>query len=243
MNIRCIVVDDEPLAIEKMSEYIHRIPHLQLQATFDNAIDALEYLRDKNTDLIFLDIQMEKFSGIQLLEILKNPPKVVITSAYDTYAVKGYDLDVTDYLLKPIAFERFMKAVSKVSEELMMEQSNRLPHEQSPVEKPAADYIFVKADYHMHKVRLKDIIFIEGMKDYLRIHLPNERIMTLMSFMKIEKVLPPQQFMRVHKSFIISLEKIERIERNILTVAGHKIPVGNKYKKEFFEYLEREKVL
>ncbi|MFH1296295.1 MAG: LytTR family DNA-binding domain-containing protein [Bacteroidota bacterium] len=238
MKIKCIVVDDEPLAIEKISEYIVRVPSLELLASFDNAIDALEFLRDKKTDLVFLDIQMEKFTGIQLLEILRNPPKIIITSAYDTYALKGYELDVTDYLLKPISFERFLKAVSKVSEELHATKAVE-PATTQTAEKKASDFIFIKADYHMRKIRFDDILFIEGMKDYLRLHLQNERIMTLMSFMKMEKALPPDRFMRVHKSYIVSLDKIERIERNTIMISGHKIPIGNKYKKGFFEYLEK----
>jgi DNA-binding LytR/AlgR family response regulator len=243
MNINCIVVDDEPLAIEKMTDYISRIPYLKLTSTFDNAIDALEYLRDNPVDLVFLDIQMEKFTGIQFLEILRNPPKIVITSAYDSYALKGYELDVTDYLLKPISFERFLKAVNKVGEEIRTTRESKGSAQPTKESKPAPDYIFVKADYHMHKIKLGDILYIEGMKDYLRIHMPEERIMTLMSFMKIEKVLPSNQFMRVHKSFIISLEKIDRIERNTIMIGTHKIPIGNKYKKEFMDYLEKEQIV
>ncbi len=243
MTIKCIVVDDEPLAIEKITEYIKRIPYLDLLASFDNAIDALEFLRDKKTDLVFLDIQMDQFTGIQLLEILRNPPKIIITSAYENYALKGYELDVTDYLLKPISFERFLKAVNKVGGEIRSERSFRPSPETGETVKPPADYIFIKADYHMHKVKLENILYIEGMKDYLRLHLPNERLMTLMSFMKMEKVLPPERFMRVHKSYIVSLDKIERIERNTIMISGQKIPIGNKYKKEFMEYLEKEKVL
>lgn len=242
MNIRCIIVEDEPLAIDKLREYINRVPYLELLASFDNAIEALEFLRDKRTDLVFLDIQMEKFTGIQLLEILRNPPKIIITSAYDNYAIKGYELDVTDYLLKPISFERFLKAVTKVGREIRSEKPPQPVAEAEGGMKPPADYIFIKADYHMHKVKLENILYIEGMKDYLRLHLPNERIMTLMSFLKMEKILPPDRFMRVHKSYIISLDKIDRIERNTIMISGQKIPIGNKYKKEFLDYLEKEKV-
>jgi len=243
MNINCIVVDDEPLAIEKLTDYIQRIPYLNHQASFDNAIDALEYLRDKKTELVFLDIQMDKFTGIQLLEILRNPPKIVITSAYENYALKGYELDVTDYLLKPIAFERFLKAVNKVSEEIRAERASKPASAHANQGKPISDFIFVKADYHMHKIKFDDILYIEGMKDYLRLHLSTQRIMTLMSFLKIEKVLPPEKFMRVHKSYIIALDKIERIERNTILIADQKIPIGNKYKKVFLEFLEKERIL
>lgn len=243
MNIRCIVVDDEPLAVEKITWFIKRIPFLELLSTFDNAISALEFLRDKITDLVFLDIQMDKFTGIQLLEILRNPPRIIIISAYDSYAVKGYELDVSDYLVKPISFDRFLKAVNKVAGEIRNGHTPASASENEGKTQPVADYIFIKADYHIHKVKLDNIIFIEGMKDYLRLHLPNERIMTLMSFLKMEKVLPPDRFMRVHKSFIVSLDKIERIERNIILAGGHQIPIGNKYKKDFFDYLEKEKIL
>ena len=243
MNINCIVVDDEPLAIEKLTDYIERIPYLKLQASFDNAIDALEYLRDKKTELVFLDIQMDKFTGIQLLEILRNPPKIVITSAYENYALKGYELDVSDYLLKPIAFERFLKAVNKVSEEIRTERVSKPTSAPVNPGKPSPDFMFVKADYHMHKIRFDDILYIEGMKDYLRLHLPTERIMTLMSFLKMEKVLPPEKFMRVHKSYIISLDKIERIERNTILIGEQKIPIGNKYKREFLDFLDKERIL
>lgn len=243
MNIECIVIDDEPLAIEKLTGYIQQIPFLDLKSSFENAIDALEYLRDKHVDLVFLDIQMDTFTGIQLLEILRNPPKIILTTAYDQYALKGYELDVSDYLLKPISFERFLKAVNKVGAEIWARKGSGHQGQQSVQEPQGNGFIFVKADYHMHKIKLDDIQFIEGMKDYLRIHLPNERIMTLMSFMKMEKVLPANKFMRVHKSFIVSLDKIERIERNIIMIGPHKIPVGNKYKKEFMDYLERENVL
>jgi len=239
MNVRCIIVDDEPLAIEKLAEYISRIPALELQASFNNAIQAMEFLRDHSTDLMFLDIQMDTFTGIQLLEIMRNPPKVVITTAYDSFALKGYELDVSDYLLKPISFERFLKAANKVCEEIRIRRNLMPSQSLGNGEKATPDFIFIKADYRIHKVRLRDILFIEGMKDYLRIHLPNERIMTLMSFGKMEKVLPTERFMRVHKSFIVSLEKIDRIERHFILVGSHKIPIGNKYRKAFFDYLEK----
>jgi DNA-binding LytR/AlgR family response regulator len=243
MKLKCVVVDDEPLAIDKMKDYIGRIQYLDLQASFDNAIDALEYIRSHPVDLMFLDIQMERLTGIQLMEIATRKPRIIVTTAYSQYALKGYELDVSDYLLKPIAFERFLKAVNKVTEEIRSESTEIRPlQEERPHETPG-DFIFVKADYHMHKVGLKDILFIEGMKDYLRIHLPTERIMTLMSFMKMEKVLPPGRFMRIHKSFIISMEKIERIDRNLVLIAGHKIPIGNKYRKEFFDRLAKEKII
>lgn len=243
MNIRSIVVDDEPLAIGKLVDYINRVPYLQLLGTFDNAIDAMEFIRGNKVDLMFLDIQMDKLTGIQLLEILRDKPKIVITSAYDNYAVKGYELDVSDYLLKPISFERFLKAVTKINLEMEPPPTATITVQEQPHPLPQDDFIFVKADYHMHKIRLSEVLFIEGMKDYLRIHTEHERIMTLMSFLKIEKVLPPSGFIRVHKSFIVPLNKIEKIERNAIIIGDKRIPIGNKYRKMFLELIAGEKIL
>jgi two-component system LytT family response regulator len=243
MKLRCIIVDDEPLAIEKLADYVHRMPLLTLETTFDNAIDAMEYLRAHPTDLMFLDIQMERLTGIQMLEIMKTRPCVVITSAYSQYAVRGYDLDVTDYLLKPISFERFVMAVEKAMMQILPDPPEEHEETQSEDHTGPADVIFVKADYHMQKVKLSEILFIEGMKDYLRIHLPTGRIMTLMSFVKLEKALPPDRFRRIHKSYIIPVDKIEQVERNHVMVGSHKIPIGNKYRKEFFGYLEKKQVI
>jgi two-component system, LytTR family, response regulator len=243
MKIRCVVVDDEPLAVEKLTGYIQRVHMLELVGTFEGALEAMEFLRSRPADLIFLDIQMEKLSGIQFLEIMKNRPRVVITSAYDRYALKGYELDISDYLLKPISFDRFVKAVNKVAAEMLSEPES--PGTQAHTEEHPAenDFIFVKADYQMQKVNLSDILFIEGMKDYLRIHLPSSRIMTLMSFTRMEKALPPDRFRRIHKSFIIPVEKIDQVERTVVMIGPHKIPIGNKYRKEFFDYLEKKKIV
>jgi two-component system, LytTR family, response regulator len=243
MKIRCIVVDDEPLAIEKLTGYIQRIPMLELAASFENALEAMEFLRANSTDLVFLDIQMEKLTGIQFLEIMKNRPRVVITSAFDQYALKGYELDVTDYLLKPISFDRFMKSVDKVAAEMMADTENRGTPVINEDGGRGNEFIFVKADYQMQKVNLSDILFIEGMKDYLRIHLPNSRIMTLMSFTRMEKALPSDRFRRIHKSFIIPVDKIDQVERTMVMIGPHKIPIGNKYRKEFFDYLEQKKIV
>lgn len=243
MKIHCIVVDDEPLAVEKLTGYINRLPMLELVGTFEGALEAMEFLRSSHADLLFLDIQMEKLSGIQFLEIMKNRPHVVITSAYDRYALKGYELDISDYLLKPISFDRFVKAVDKVAAEMMTEPANQPVTVQNNQQAPENEFIFVKADYQMQKVNLSDILFIEGMKDYLRIHLPNARIMTLMSFSRMEKALPSDRFRRIHKSFIIPVDKIDQVERTMVIIGSHKIPIGNKYRKEFFDYLERKKIV
>ncbi|MCX6271356.1 MAG: LytTR family DNA-binding domain-containing protein [Bacteroidetes bacterium] len=241
MNIRCIAIDDEPLALDKMEGYIGRVPFLTLEAKFDNAISAIEYLKENETDLIFLDIQMEGLSGIQMLESLKIHPKVILTTAYDQFALKGYELDVTDYLLKPIAFDRFLKAVDKVYEILQAKQRSTVIHKEVVQTASRDEFIFVKTEYRLEKVNFRDILFIEGMKDYLRIHcLPDKRIMTLMSFMKMEQLLPTDLFVRVHKSFIVSLEKIHSIERNHIRIGEHRIPIGESYRKQFWSLLQNK---
>ena len=242
MIIKCIAIDDEPLALEKMEHYILKVPFLKLEAKFDNAISAIEFLKENEVDLIFLDIQMEGLSGIQMLEALKVRPKVVLTTAYDEFAMKGYELDVADYLLKPIAFERFLKAVDKIYE--LMQVKNK----PSPLAEPAMnhssrdEFIFVKTEYRLEKVNFKDILFIEGMKDYLRLHCPDKRIMTLMSFMKMELLLPSDMFVRVNKSFIVSLDKIQSIERNHIRINEHRIPIGDSYRKMFWGILQQKGV-
>jgi len=245
MTIRCIAVDDEPLALVKMEDYIRKIPFLELKGSFDNPMLALEFLKQNAVDLLFLDIRMDQLTGIQLLEVLSKKPRVILTTAYDSYALKGYELDVSDYLLKPISFDRFLKAVEKVYDELK--------HIKEPMHMPVVsslqniqahpEYFFIKTEYRMQKVFFKDILFIEGMKDYLRIHTVKERIMTLMSFSKMEQILPGDNFVRIHKSYIIALDKIESIEKSKIKIATHDLPIGEMYKKPFMEILESRKLV
>ncbi len=187
MIINCITVDDEPLALEKLKDYIDKVQYLNLMASFDNGADSLNFLKKNRVDLIFLDIQMDDFTGIQLLEALKDRPKVILTTAYDQYAIKGYELDVSDYLLKPISFERFIKAVEKVYAIIEKESTvlNTLRESEIHSDKKS-DFIFVKSDYKLQKVRFVDILYIEGMKDYLRIVTPEKRLMVLQNFKKME---------------------------------------------------------
>ncbi len=245
MIIHCIAVDDEPLALLKMEDYIKKVPFLNLLGTFDDPLKALEFLKRNSIDLIFLDVKMDNLTGIQFLEILTKKPKVILTTAYDSYALKAYELDVSDYLLKPISFERFIKSVEKVYDELKFVKE--------PIQAPisniasksnqAGEFFFIKTEYRMQKVFFNDIMFIEGMKDYLRLHTKTERIMTLMSFNRIEQVLPHDNFVRIHKSYIIALDKIESIEKSKIKLHGHDIPIGEMYKKQFFDILEGRKLI
>lgn len=239
MKISCIAVDDEPLALEKMEKYIEKVDYLDLKGTFDNAFDALNFLRQQRVDLMFLDIQMDELTGIQLLEVLKNQPKVVLTTAYDQYALKGYELDVVDYLLKPFSFQRFLKAVEKVFESL---RQSSFPPPPIPL-KLESDYILVRSEYRLQKIKLSEIQYIEGMKDYSRIFTPTNKVMTLQNLKKLEEVLPCPPFLRVHKSFIISVDKVDSIGKNDIIVAERTIPIGGLYKKTFMDYLDQQKLI
>lgn len=216
--LKCIAIDDEPLALEKLSIFIAKVSRLQLERTFTNAIEALDYLNQHHTDLIFLDIQMEDFSGIQFLNSLKNRPFVIITSAYKEYAIEGYEFEVTDYLLKPFGFERFYIALEKV-----------FRHTQPKISAPT--YIFVKTGYNLERIDFADILYIEGMNEYLQIVTREHKWMTLQSFRQMEQLLPPGNFLRVHKSYLVALDKIERIERQIIIIRGKRIPIGKSYKE------------
>jgi len=239
MKLSCIAVDDEPLALEKMETYIAKVDYLDLRGTFDNAFDALNFLRQERVDLMFLDIQMDELTGIQLLEVLKNQPKVVLTTAYDQYALRGYELDVVDYLLKPFSFQRFLKAAEKVFESIRQVQqpSNIVPAG------PEADFILVRSEYRLQKIKLQDIQYIEGMKDYSRIFTPTNKIMTLQNLKKLEEVLPCPPFLRIHKSFIISVDRVDSIGKNDIVVAERTIPIGGLYKKTFMDYLDKQKLI
>jgi len=241
MKINCIAVDDEPLALEIIKDYCAKVPFLKLVQTFDNAFDTMEYLRNNQVDLILLDIQMEDLTGIQLLNALNVKPYVIMTTAYDNYALQGFDLDVTDYLLKPISFERFFKGLNKVYDRMQIEaniqEGNRVASH--PSEIAEKDYFFVKTDTHIEKVTTSEVLYIEGMGDYWRIVTPKKRIMTLMNASGIEDVLPEHKFCRVHRSYFVAISKIESIERKHIKIADQRIPIGDTYQKNFFDIIEK----
>lgn len=228
MRINCIAIDDEPLALSKLESFIKKIPDLNLTRKFDNAIEAIVWLRENNTDLIFLDIQMEQLTGIQFLEATGTTSRIIVTSAYDQYAIRGFELNVTDYLLKPFSFQRFVQAINKVLEFY----TRGIKDPDNPSENDS--YIFVKTEYRLERVDIDSILYIEGMKDYLRIICTNKKIMTLQSFSKLEEILPAKNFCRVHKSFIVAIDKISSVERGVIIIADQRIPVSNTYKENFY---------
>ncbi len=242
MTIQCIAVDDEPLALDKIREYIKRIGYLNLLESFDNALDAINFMKENKVDLIFLDIQMEELTGIQMLESLKEKPRVILTTAYDEYAMKGYELDVCDYLLKPISFQRFLRACEKVYDVIfpLKKPDITVPDPGSTEDKKG--YFFVKNGNITQKINFDDILFVEGMKDYLRIWTTKERVMTLLNFKKLEEALPSKGFKRIHKSYLISLDKIDSIERNHVKIGKESLPIGDSYRREFFEVIGEDKV-
>ena len=222
----CIIIEDEPLALERTKGFVSKIPFLNLCGTFENALDGLAYLKSNTVDLLFLDINMDELSGIELLESSKIESQVIITTAYQEYAIKGYELNVTDYLLKPFTFDRFLKAVNKAQEKCNQNTSN-LP----------LDFIFVKTENRLEKINISDILFIEGMRDYRRIHTATKRIMTLQNFSELEQIIPSNLVCRVHKSYMVGINKIESIERMRIKVSNQIIPISETYKELFFKMI------
>jgi DNA-binding LytR/AlgR family response regulator len=232
MQIRCIAIDDEPLALSKLEGFIKKVPELKLIRTFDNPVEVIGWLKENVADLIFLDIQMEQLTGLQFLEAASPSARIILTTAYDQYAIKGYELNVTDYLLKPFSFQRFMLAINKVMEYFSHSADNK------PVSE-SDTFIFVKTEYRLERIDLDDILYIEGMKDYLRIICTEKKVMTLQSFTKLEDCLPGNRFCRVHKSFIVAIDKIKSVERGVIIIADQRIPVSNTYKDNFYSKIKQ----
>lgn len=223
----CVIIEDEPLALEKTKSFVEKVPFLQLSATFDNALTGLTYLNNNKVDVLFLDINMDELSGIELLESTKINSQVIITTAYQEYALKGYELKITDYLLKPFTFNRFLQAIVKAQENL----SHRTTE-------PSPEFIFVKTENRLEKIMLNEIVYIEGMRDYRRIHTLTKKIMTLQNFSEFEKLIPPSLICRVHKSYMVALNKIVSIERGRIKIADQLIPISDTYKDVFYQLIQ-----
>ena len=222
-KIRCIIIEDEPLAVKVITDYIAQVPFLVLEKCFKDAILASEYLRDHDTDLIFLDIHLPKLKGMAFLKTLANPPAVIVTTAYHQYAVEGFNLNVTDYLLKPIEFERFLIAVNKV-------KSGEKEHHKIQEEKETKDYLFLNVQKKKVKIQFTEIVYIESQREYIRIVTTKTEYLSKMSTHEIEELLPEQLFKRIHRSFIVSVKKIESYTAEMVEVAGVSIPIGRGYK-------------
>lgn len=228
-KLKCIIVEDEPLARQILEEYISRVPFLELQGSFEDAIDGMDHLRDHPIDLMFLDIHLPAIKGITFLKTLVHPPQVIITTAYHQYALEGYELNVVDYLLKPFEFERFLTAVNKVKKQSQSEQA-LVPKDNVGQVESNKDYFFVNVNLKKVKIYFSEILYIESQKEYIRIVLGDHSYLTKMSTHEIEGLLPGSLFKRIHRSFIIAIPKVRSFNSEMVEINGFNIPVGRAYK-------------
>lgn len=238
-KIICLIVDDEPPALEVLKKYINSVQHLELAGTCVDAIEALTFLQQHPVDLLFLDIQMPQLLGTDLIRTLKKPPKVIFTTAFRKFAVEGFELDAVDYLLKPIPFERFLKAVNKVMDTSISSFENN--HYKTETNNKQADsFINLRADRKNIKVALDDILYIESLKDYIKVITTNKTIVTKQAISSIEEILPKDQFIRIHRSFIVSISKIESFTHEIIEIGKQELPISRMYKLEVNKALHVE---
>lgn len=228
MMITCVITDDEPMARKGLQSYVEKVDFLSLTGICEDAMQLNTLLKTQRPDLLLLDIEMPYLSGLDLLATLNNPPKVIITSAYERYALKGYELDVTDYLLKPISFERFLKAVNKVHDLLLRESQ--------PVQE---DFLFVKSDKQMRKVFLKDILFVEALENYVSLYTTSGKILTHSTLKRIGESLPEGVFMQTHKSYLVNIDRIDLVEGNMLRIATYQIPIARNHREDVFKRVLR----
>lgn len=241
--MNCLAVDDESLALDLLEDNIRKVPFLNLVKRCKNAFEAQEVMQQQSIDLLFLDIQMPGISGVQFVQSMTQAPMVIFVTAYEEFALEGFNLDVVDYLLKPVSFERFLKAVNKASE------LHNLRHQETPVvaeptPAPAQEYLFVNADYSLVKIRIADILYVEGLKDYVKIYLEGQSrpVITRLTMKAMEEKLPSGPFLRVHKSFIIAFDKIESIRNLRIKIGQVHIPISESYGEALFKAINAGKV-
>lgn len=243
MKLNCVIVEDEPLARNLMIDYVSKVPTLNLVEACSNPLAVIEVLRNNPVDILFLDVQMPEITGISLLKVLQKRPLVILTTAYSEYALEGYELDVADYLLKPITFERFLKAIDRVTQRL---EGNAAPAAQDKVEKvtqeQAQPFVFVKDGTKLVKVMLDDILYVEGLKDYVTIHTKTQKVVSLQRLKTLEDQLPPDKFIRIHNSFIVALNAIDVIHKGEVQIRDVMLPIGETYKKSFREFIDRNRM-
>ncbi len=235
MKLKTIAIDDEPLALKLVSDYIGKIPFLELAGAFDNPLDAIDFLSNQEADLIFVDIQMPDLSGIEFTRSLEGDHKIIFTTAYEKYALEGFKLNALDYLLKPFSYEEFLRAAMKAHKMAEL-QANALPTIEANNQ-----FLFLKSEYKIRRINFDDILYIEGLKDYIKVYTSGEAkpVLSLNSIKSLEQKLPEEKFMRVHRSYIVNLNKIETIERSRIIFGKVYIPVSDQYKDKFQEYLDK----
>jgi DNA-binding LytR/AlgR family response regulator len=242
MILNCLAIDDEPLALNLIHKFVQKIPYLKLIETYESAFDAVEILKKQAIDLIFLDVNMPDINGIQFIKSLATPPMLIITTAHAKYALDGYELNAVDYLLKPFAFERFLKAVDKAYGLKLLKTPQNLPETEEKLAQTAElntkpNFIFVKSEHQFVKIDLADIIYIESLKDYLKIHLESQKtpIITLSTLKSFADQLNPQEFIRVHRSYVVAMSKIKSIRKSRLVAGQTEIPIGEMYVDNLFK--------
>lgn len=239
MKLNCIIIEDEPLARNLLADYVSKVPTLNLVQAFGNPLEALEVLRAQPVDILFLDVQMPQLTGISLLKVLQNKPMVILTTAYSEYALEGYELDVADYLLKPVTFERFLKAVDKVTQRLSGENMTTVV---STEPQSSPDFVFVKDGTKSVKVNLSEILYVEGLKDYVTIHTKQQKITTLQRMKALEEQLPADKFIRIHNSYIVAVQAIDVVQKNEVHIGTVSLPIGDTYRKSFREFIEKKHI-
>jgi len=238
--MKCIAVDDEPLALSIIEGFCNKVNFLDLIGKCSNAIEATEILRTHDVDLLFLDINMPHLTGVDFVKITKELPMVIFTTAYADYALTGYDLNAVDYLLKPFSFDRFLKAVSKAYELYQLKNSSKKNQETIP--DVSSDYLMIRVEYSTVRINISDILFIEGLKDYVKISTVNKNYVTKSSLKNVEEKLPSDIFVRIHKSFIVNLDKVDAFENNHLIIGKNQIPLGSNYRDIFMEFLDKNRL-
>lgn len=241
--MKCIAIDDEPLALNIIKDYVERVPFLTLEGIFTSALEVAQFVISHKIDLMFVDIQMPHLSGLDFIKTLPEPPMVIFTTAYSEYALEGFEINAIDYLLKPFSFERFLKAVQKAHELYLLRNKNSSTYTNNKNENDDR-FILLKADYSLVKINLSKIQYIEGLKDYVKVYYGEPRPLLSKITMKIlEEKLPSDTFVRIHKSFIISIKHIEAIENNGVRIAGKHIPIGNQYKENFWNLIRKKNLI
>jgi two-component system LytT family response regulator len=242
MKIRCLIIDDKPLAIDILADFAGKIPFLELIATTTNPIEGLSVIREQEIDLVFLDVQMPELTGLQFLKIAGKQCLVVLTTAYAEYALDGFENDVVDYLLKPISFERFYKAAEKAYRFLRQELNNNVSgqiDEKTAQQLPPVEFLFVKTEHRIQKVNIRDILYVEALQNYISFNTLTGRILSLQPLKKIEPLLPQNEFVRVHKSYIVSLRHLASVERGRVFIGETIIPVGDIYRENFYKRVDQ----
>ncbi|MDY0986932.1 Transcriptional regulatory protein YehT [Flavobacterium sp. ACN2] len=233
--MKCVIIDDEPLAVDLLQDFVKKVDALELVSTFNNAIDAVSFINQNNIDLVFLDIQMPHFSGIDFLNTIEKKPLVIFTTAYSDYAVEGFNLGAVDYLVKPIPFHRFLKAVVR-AQQVLQPVTNTAIAENNNAPEIEQDFMFVRAEYENVKLNFADILFIEGLKDYVKIYTTDNKFtLTLISLIKLENLLSSKGFSRIHRSYIINIKHVKSIQKNKVLISDKRIPISESYKNSFFE--------